>query len=249
MNQFVRAIHWIFTSANWDEVNFNTGIRGQIAYHVELSALSLGVAAAIAIPLGLLVGHKRRGQFLAVSVANLGRAIPSFALLVLAFIAISNLWPSLGFSLLPSTVALVLLAIPPILTNTYVGVQSVDPDTVEAARGMGLSEGQVLTRLEVPLAAPLILAGLRTSAVTVVATATLAGFAGGGGLGVFLYAGFTQQGQEQLLIGGAILVAVLSVLTEVLFAGLERAVTPRTRSGRKDLGLGRDGVPRAARSG
>ena len=249
MNQFVRAIHWIFTSANWDEVNFNTGIRGQIAYHVELSALSVGVAAAIAIPLGLLVGHKRRGQFLAVSVANLGRAIPSFALLVLAFIAISNLWPSLGFSLLPSTVALVLLAIPPILTNTYVGVQSVDPDTVEAARGMGLSEGQVLTRLEVPLAAPLILAGLRTSAVTVVATATLAGFAGGGGLGVFLYAGFTQQGQEQLLIGGAILVAVLSVLTEILFAGLERAVTPRTRSGRKGKGVGRQVTPRAARSG
>jgi osmoprotectant transport system permease protein len=146
-------------------------------------------------------------------------------------------------------VALVLLAIPPILTNTYVGVQSVDPDTVEAARGMGLSEGQVLTRLEVPLAAPLILAGLRTSAVTVVATATLAGFAGGGGLGVFLYAGFTQQGQEQLLIGGAILVAVLSVLTEILFAGLERAVTPRTRSGRKGQGVGREAAPRAARSG
>ena len=216
---------------------------------MELSALSLGVAAAIAIPIGLLVGHKRRGQFLAVSVANLGRAIPSFALLVLAFIAISNLWPSLGFSLLPSTVALVLLAIPPILTNTYVGVQSVEADTVEAARGMGLSERQVLGRLEVPLAAPLILAGLRTSAVTVVATATLAGFAGGGGLGVFLYAGFTQQGQEQLLIGGAILVAVLSVLTEILFAALERAVTPRTRSGRKARGPAREVTPRAARSG
>jgi osmoprotectant transport system permease protein len=114
---------------------------------------------------------------------------------------------------------------------------------------MGLSERQVLGRLEVPLAAPLILAGLRTSAVTVVATATLAGFAGGGGLGVFLYAGFTQQGQEQLLIGGAILVAVLSVLTEVLFAALERAVTPRTRSGRKARGPTREVAPRAAQSG
>jgi osmoprotectant transport system permease protein len=232
MNEFARAIHWIFTASNWDQVNFNTGIRGQLAYHVELSVISLVIAAAVAVPVGLLVGHKRRGQFLAVSVANLGRAIPSFALLVLAFIVISNLWPSLGFSMLPTIIALVLLAIPPILTNTYVGIQSVDADTVEAARGMGLSERQVLTRLEIPLAAPLIMAGLRTSAVTVVATATLAGFAGGGGLGVFLYAGFAQQGQEQVLIGGAILVAVLAIVTEVLFARLERLVTPRTRSRR-----------------
>ena len=241
MNQFVRAIHWIFTASNWDQVNFNTGIRGQIAYHVELSAVSLVIAAAVAIPVGLLVGHKRRGQFLAVSIANLGRAIPSFGLVVLIFIliVISNLWPSLGFSMLPTMIALVLLAIPPILTNTYVGIQSADADTVEAARGMGLSERQVLGRLELPLAAPLIMAGLRTSAVTVVATATLAGFAGGGGLGVFLYEGFTQQGQEQLLIGGAILVATLAICTEVLFAGLERLVTPRTRSERKVRDSGR----------
>src|SRR5436309_3570111 len=137
MNQFVRAIHWIFTASNWNQVNFNTGIRGQLAYHVELSAISLAIAAAVAIPVGLLVGHKRRGQFLAVSVANVGRAVPSFGLVVLAFIEIGNLWPSLQFSIWPTTFALVLLAIPPILTNTYVGIQSVDADTVEAARGMG----------------------------------------------------------------------------------------------------------------
>ena len=232
MRAFVQAIHWIFTSSHWDQVSFQTGIRAQLAYHVELSAISVAVASALAIPVGLLVGHKRRGQFLAVSVANVGRAIPSFALLVLAFIAISNLWPSLGFSMLPTAIALVLLAIPPILTNTYVGIQAVDADTVEAARGMGLSERQVLARLEVPMAAPLIMAGLRTSAVAVVATATLAGFAGGGGLGTFLYNGFAQQGQEAQLIGGAILVAVLAILTEVLFAGLERLVTPRTHSKR-----------------
>ena len=112
------------------------------------------------------------------------------------------------------------------------GIQAVDADMVEAARGMGLSERQVLARLEVPMAAPLIMAGLRTSAVAVVATATLAGFAGGGGLGTFLYNGFAQQGQEAQLIGGAILVAVLAILTEVLFAGLERLVTPRTHSKR-----------------
>jgi osmoprotectant transport system permease protein len=233
MHEFVRAIHWIFTASNWDEVNFQAGIRSQLLYHVELSAISIAVAAAIAVPVGLLVGHTRRGQFLAVSVANVGRAIPSFALVVLAFIVVGNIDRSLQFTMLPTIIALVLLAIPPILTNTYVGIQSVDAGTVEAARGMGLSEGQVLARLEMPLAAPLIMAGLRTSAVTVVATATLAGFAGGGGLGAFLYSGSAQQGQEQQLIGGAMLVAALAILTEVSFAALERAVTPQTRSGRK----------------
>jgi osmoprotectant transport system permease protein len=248
MNQFVRAIHWIFTASNWDEVNFQVGIRSQLVYHVELSVISLAIAAAIAVPTGLLVGHKRRGQFLAVSVANVGRAIPSFALVVLAFIVIGNLRPSLQFSMLPTIVALVLLAIPPILTNSYVGVQAVDADTVEAARGMGLSEWQVLTRLEMPLAAPLIMAGLRTSAVTVVATGTLAGFVGGGGLGVFLYNGFAQQGQEQQIIGGAILVAALAILTELLFAGLERVVTPRTRSRRKSRDPGPVPASRAVSS-
>jgi osmoprotectant transport system permease protein len=233
MHEFVRAIHWIFTASNWDEVNFQAGIRSQLLYHVELSAISIAVAAAIAVPVGLFVGHRRRGQFLAVSVANVGRAIPSFALVVLAFIVVGNIDRHLQFTMLPTIIALVLLAIPPILTNTYVGIQSVGADTVEAARGMGLSEGQVLARLEMPLAAPLIMAGLRTSAVTVVATATLAGFAGGGGLGAFLYSGSAQQGQEQQLIGGAMLVAALAILTEVSFAALEQAVTPRTRSGRK----------------
>jgi osmoprotectant transport system permease protein len=181
----------------------------------------------------MLVGHARRGQFLAVSIANVGRAVPSFALVVLVFIAVGNVVPSLQLSMLPTAIALILLAIPPVLTNTYVGIQSVDPDTVEAAKGMGLSGRQVLLRLELPLAAPLIMAGLRTAAVTVVATATLAGFVGAGGLGVFLYNGFAQQGQEQQLIGGAMLVALLALLTEIMFAGLERAVTPRMTSRRR----------------
>src|SRR5205085_8943737 len=119
-------------------------------------------------------------------------------------------------------------------------------DAVEAARGMGMAELQVLTRLELPLAAPLVMAGLRTAAVTVVATATLAGFVGGGGLGVFLYSGFAQQGQEAELIGGAVLVAALAVLTELGFAGLEQLVTPRTKSKRKKVASGRvSGSPAA----
>jgi osmoprotectant transport system permease protein len=230
MNDFVRAVHWIFSASNWREVNFQAGIRSQLTYHVQLAAISILVAALIAVPVGMVVGHRRRGEFLAVSVANVGRAIPSFALVVLVFIAVGNLVPSLQLSMLPTAIALILLAIPPVLTNTYVGIQAVDADTVEAARGMGLSDHQVLFGLELPLAAPLIMAGLRTAAVTVVATATLAGFVGAGGLGVFLYNGFAQQGQEQQLIGGAMLVAILAVFTELLFAALERAVTPRTSS-------------------
>ena len=233
MNAFVHAVQWIFTASNWSHVQLGSGIGGQLGYHVELSAISLGIAATVAVPAGLAVGHTRRGQFATVSVANIGRAIPSFALLVLAFIVVSNVRPSLGFSMLPTVIALVVLAIPPILINTYVGVEGVSASTVEAARGMGLNPRQVLLDIEVPLAAPLIMTGLRTSAVAVVATATLAGFAGGGGLGVFLYLGFAQPGQEQILIGGAILVAVLAILTDVTFALLERVVTPRTRSSRK----------------
>jgi osmoprotectant transport system permease protein len=245
MNEFARAIHWILTAANWHQVNNQAGIRSQLLYHVELSAISVAIAAAVAIPVGLAVGHTRRGQFVTVSVANGGRAIPSFALVVLAIIVVGKVDRNLQFSMLPTIIALVLLAIPSILTNTYVGIQSVDPDMVEAARGMGLSEGQVISRLELPLAAPLIMAGLRTSAVTVVATATLAGFAGGGGLGAFLYNGSAQQGQEQQLIGGAMLVAALAILTEVAFAGLERLVTPRTRSRRWVRDSGPVSGPRA----
>lgn len=230
MSELARAVHWILTGSNWSHVQLGAGIGGQLAYHVELSAISVAIAAAVAVPVGVAVGHYRRGQFATVSVANVGRAIPSFALLVLAFIVVSNLRPSLGFSMVPTAIALVVLAIPPILINSYVGVESVDAHTVDAARGMGLSDRQILTDIEMPLAAPLIMAGLRTSAVAVVATATLAGFAGGGGLGVFLYLGFAQAGQEQILIGGAILVALLAVTTDLLFAALERAVTPRTRS-------------------
>jgi osmoprotectant transport system permease protein len=233
MNEFAKAIQWIFSASNWKQVNLGTGIAGALAYHLELSAISLAIAAAIAIPAGLVVGHLRRGKVLASSVATIGRAVPSFALLVLAFIVISNKWPSLGFSMLPTIIALTVLAIPPILVNTYVGIEGVDVATVDAARGMGMSGTQLLTKLEIPLGAALIMAGVRTSAVTVVASATLAGFAGGGGLGVFLYEGFAQQGQEQVLLGGAILVALLAIITEALFGALERAVAPRTESGRK----------------
>jgi len=162
-----------------------------------------------------------------VTIANLGRALPSFAILALALPISIQLGLGLGFW--PTFAALFLLAIPPILTNTYIGVKGVDPDVVEAARGMGLSGWQVLYRIEVPLAAPLIVAGLRTAAVQSVATATLAALVAGGGLGDYIRLGF-RASQDDALLGGAILVALLAIVTEVALSLLERAVRQATGS-------------------
>jgi osmoprotectant transport system permease protein len=139
-----------------------------------MCVVALAIAILIAIPIGAVVGHTRRGAGVAVPVANLGRAIPSFAILVLVFILMLRWWPGLAFGFVPTVVALTLLAIPPILTNTYVGISGVDADTVEAAKGMGMRGTQIFGRLELPLAAPVIMTGIRISAVQVVATATLA---------------------------------------------------------------------------
>ena len=163
------------------------------------------------------------------SVANLGRAVPSFAILSIVFQIMLDYWPTIAFGLGPTVLAMILLAIPPILTNTYVGVQQVDRDTVEAARGMGMTGGQVLRRLEMPLAAPLIVTGIRTAAVQVIATATLAALIGGGGLGRFIVDGFAQ-GDDVMVVAGAILVALLAIVAEVVFGGFARLARPRLAS-------------------
>ncbi|MFN2390320.1 MAG: ABC transporter permease [Actinomycetota bacterium] len=206
---------------------------GSIAHrlfeHVQMSVLATVLAIAVALPLALYVGHVRRGGNAVVSVGNLGRALPSFGVLAIVFpFTLRYDFPGgIGFS--ATLIALLLLAIPPILTNTYVGIAGVDRDTLEAARGMGMSERQVLTRLELPLAVPLILAGVRTAAVAVVATATLAALVGWGGLGRLIVDGFAA-GDDPQLVTGALLVATLAVVTELGLAILERALTPRTTS-------------------
>jgi osmoprotectant transport system permease protein len=226
MHTFVEAFKWLTDGANWSG---SEGIPALTWQHVYVSLISLGIASAVAIPVGLYIGHTRRFQFTAVSVANIGRAIPSFGILVIAYVAVLKISPARAFGITPVLAALVLLAIPPILTNTYVGVQQVDADAVEAARGMGMTERQVLGRLEVPLAVPLLMAGLRTAAVTVVATATLWALIGGGTLGRFVVDGFAQQDYAKT-VGGAILVASLAILTEVVLAAVERVVSPRSAS-------------------
>lgn len=186
--------------------------------HVKVSAAATGIACALAIPVGLALGHAGKGELLAISISNIGRAVPSLALIAF-FVAY------LGVGFTNVTLALVLLAIPPILTNTYVGVRQVRPDVIDAGRGMGLSAAQVVRRIELPLALPSIFGGIRTSAVNVVATATIAPLAGVLTLGDYILSA-NVYGQDGRL-AGAIMVALLALAVEALFAGLQRLSVPR----------------------
>ena len=187
--------------------------------HVELSALALVIAIVIAVPVALAVRNTQAGAAVAINVGNIGRAVPSLALLALAL-------PFFGFGFTSALLALAALAVPPILINASTALREVNAGVIDAARGMGLSGSQVLTRIQLPIAAPVIFAGIRTSAVQVVASATLATFIGGGGLGDLIVEGF-QRGDTAILLAGALSVAVLSIITEVGFAGVERALTPK----------------------
>ena len=185
--------------------------------HLELSAVALIVSSLLAVPLGLYLGHKRKGEFIAIAVSNVGRAVPSLALIAL-FVAF------VGTGFVNVALALVLLAIPPILTGTYVGVAAVDREIVDAARGQGMTESQIVRQIELPLALPSIFGGLRTSAVNVVATATIAPLAGVLTLGDPIIA--TSVYGDAGRLAASILVALLAVLTEIGFAAAQRAVTP-----------------------
>jgi osmoprotectant transport system permease protein len=184
----------------------------------EVAFTALGIGLAIALPLGLWLGHRHRGLFLALGVSSIGRALPSIAIIGLLIA-----WLGVGFWSV--AVALVVLAIPPILTNTYFAVEGVDRDVVEAARGMGLTELQILMRVELPLGLPLILAGVRIAAVFVIATATIAGIAGGGGLGEVI-ANQATYGLAGVL-GAALCVSAVALLTAGLLAFAQRAAYHR----------------------
>jgi osmoprotectant transport system permease protein len=187
--------------------------------HLKLCGAAMGIALVVSLPLGLVLGHTGKGSFLAISVSNIGRAVPSLALIAL-FIAFLPRSPEF----LNVTLALALLAIPPILTNTYVGVRQADRDSVDAARGMGLSGGQIIRSIELPLALPLIFGGIKTSTVNVIATATIAPLVGVVTLGDPLVA-FSVYGREGQ-IGASIIVAALAIAAEVGLSAVQRAVTP-----------------------
>jgi len=211
---------WLTDPTNWQGSH---GIPVRVFEHIELSGISVLIALFIALPIALYLGHTGRGGFIAINVANVGRALPSLALLAFGLVIAIALGLGLGFW--PTVFALVPLAIPPIVTNAYVAIREVDRDVVEAARGMGLSETGILRSIEVPLGLPIILSGIRTAAVNVVATATLGALVAGGALGRFIVDGLALQEYDQLM-GGALLVALLAIATEVSFAALERATVP-----------------------
>src|SRR5690348_431607 len=216
METLVKVAQWFVDPAHWSG---SDGIPTRFVEHVQLSAESVLIGAVIALPVGIVLGHYGKFGNAAINISNVGRAIPTFALLVLSF-------QIFGLGNAPILISLTALAIPPMVTNSYVALREVDPDIKEAARGMGYRELAQIMRVELPLAVPLIMAGIRTSAVQVVATATLAALIAGGGFGRYIIDGFGQQDYTKLVAGG-VLVALLALGTEALLSGLERLLMPR----------------------
>jgi osmoprotectant transport system permease protein len=215
------TVAWLTDPANWTGAG---AIPQRLLEHVGLSTLSLLIAIAIALPAGLAIGHTRRGSAVAANLANIGRAIPSLAVIGIVLPFTAAIDPQLGFKVYPTLVAMIILAVPPILVNAEAGVAGVDPELVESARAMGMLEGQVLSRVEIPVALPVILAGIRSGASQIVATMTLGAIFGSGGLGRFLVEGIAQR-DVGMSGGGVVLVAALALATEGAFAGLQRIAT------------------------
>ena len=232
MNFLGQVVRWFLDGNHWQG---DFGIPNRLLEHLSMSAASLAAAAIIALPIGVALGHFGRGGNVAINVSNVGRAIPSFALLVLAVQLV-------GIGALPAFIALVALGIPPMVTNSYVGMREVDADVREAAKGMGMRQRAILLRVELPIAIPLIMAGIRTSAVNIVATATLAALVAWGGLGRFIIDGFSQRDTVQIF-AGAVLVALLSIGVELGLSAAQRLTIPRgLRQGTQEVATGQPGA-------
>ena len=212
------VVTWFADPAHWTGQN---SVPYRLFQHVGISLVSVLIAAVIALPLGLYIGHTRRGQALAVNLAHVGRAIPSLAAIAIVVPFTQMLDPSLGFNLYPTVIAMIVLAVPPILVNAYAGVASVDADLVESARGMGLTERQVLAWVEIPVAIPVIVGGIRSASVQVIATATLGAIYGLGALGGYIVEGVAQR-DDGRLFAGVVLVALLALLAEGGLAIVQR---------------------------
>ena len=226
MNLVTDTATWLADPAHWSGPS---GIPTRLSEHVVLSAVALLVAAAVALPTGLTIGHTGRGSALAATLANVGRAIPSLAVIGIALPLTVLIDPQLGFKVYPTLIAMVVLAIPPILVNAEAGVAGVDRDLVESARAMGMRETEVLGRVEVPVALPVILVGLRSAATQIVATMTLGAIFAAGGLGSYLVEGISQN-DDGKIFGGVVLVAGLALATEGAFALiLRRFASPGLR--------------------
>ncbi|MGW4729400.1 ABC transporter permease [Streptomyces shenzhenensis] len=223
MNTLTATWQWLADPAHWTG---DDGIGHRLLQHLVLTVVCLVVSCAVALPVALVLGHLGKGGALAVNISNAGRAVPTFAVLVLLLLTPVGRWGE-G----PTVVALVLFAVPPLLTNAYVGMREVDRSVVRAARGMGMTGRQLLFQVELPLALPMVLNGVRIAAVQLVATATIAALSGGGGLGRIITAGFNLASTPQV-VAGAVLVAVFALIVEALFETAERLIPRGTRPSR-----------------
>ena len=221
MNVFDQAWHWLTTSSNWTSNDQNAGILQLAWEHVQIAFWSVLIGAAIGLAVGITLGHLRRGGALVTLLANVTRAVPTLAILIL----LASL-PAFGVSTKTAIISLGAFAIPPILTNSWAGVASVDKDTVESARGLGMTGRQILWGVELPLALPLIAAGIRSSALQTFATATIASFLGNSTLGNLIQIGQGNNDQGEVL-GAAIIIGLVAILLDLGLASAQRALTPR----------------------
>jgi osmoprotectant transport system permease protein len=215
----LQGIAWIFDPANWLSVSSGPGIAGELAAHLFLTLISLAVAILIAVPIGLAIGHTGRGRGGAILVGNVVRAFPTLGLLSILLLIF-------GLGLPPTVLVFVLLGIPPLLAGAYAGVESVDRQTIDAARAIGMTEWQILTQVEIPLAAPLLVGGLRSAALQIIATVTLVSNFGSDSLGQFIISGASTQDYVEM-VGGSILVTVVALLADAVLALAQRFTEPR----------------------
>ncbi|HEY2043731.1 MAG TPA: ABC transporter permease [Jatrophihabitans sp.] len=223
---------WLNDPSHWRDTRLMTGITTQLLAHIRYSAAALLIALVIALPLGLYIGHTGRGSWL-VTAANALRALPTVGLIVLLTVMIAPHFTGrtdVGY-LIPTEIVLILLAIPPIMSNTYAGVQNVPPEIRDAAIGMGMTGRQVLRQVELPISLPLIFSGFRSATLQVIATATIASYVTLGGLGAFIYDGLAQQDFPQM-VGGGVLVAALALIADLLIALIQRFTVSRGITGR-----------------
>ena len=223
---------WLNDPGHWKDTRFNTGIVTQLLAHIRFSAIALIIALIIAVPIGLAIGHSGRATWV-VSAANAIRSLPTVGVLVLLVVIIAPHFhgrTDTGY-LIPTEIVLILLAIPAILSNTYAGVDNVEPAVRDAAKGMGMTGAQVLFKVELPNALPLMFSGFRSATLQVIATATIASYVTLGGLGRFIYDGLAQQDYPQM-IGGGVLVAALALISDLVLATIQRYVVSRGITGR-----------------
>lgn len=223
MSLLNQALAWLSDPTHWQG---SVGIPNRLFEHVLLAGASLAIATLIGLSIGVWIGHTGRHTTIAINSANFGRALPSLAAIAIAQPFTVAIDPDLGFAVYPTIIGMIVLAVPPILVNAYAGVAGVDRDLVEAGRGMGMRERQLLTSVELPLAVPVIAAGMRSAAVQIIATSTLGAIFGFGGLGRYVIDGYARQDNGQIW-GGVILVAGLAIATELAFVLLQRRLTPR----------------------